>query len=102
MPWHDQPSLGAASLLGHACFPLCTIPSEAPFVSLEALRLTEMSVWMSYPLFLKTQNHDLPYLHARYAESRASVGLDDGGVLAGKSPRKHLRLVQAWIELSSD
>ena len=26
---------------------------------------------------LDTQNHNLPHLHARYAEFEASIGLDD-------------------------
>jgi hypothetical protein len=51
---------------------------------------------------LDTQNHNLPHLHARYAEYEASIGLDDGEVPAGQLPRKQLRLVQAWIELHRD
>jgi Domain of unknown function (DUF4160) len=42
---------------------------------------------------LDTQNHNLPHLHARYAEFEASVNIDDGEVLAGHIPRKQLRLV---------
>ncbi|MGH9890855.1 MAG: DUF4160 domain-containing protein [bacterium] len=30
----------------------------------------------------------------------AFIGIDDGEILAGKLPRKQLRLVQAWIEAS--
>ena len=51
---------------------------------------------------LDTQNHNLPHLHARYAEFEASISIEDGEVLAGKIPRKQLRLVQAWIELHRD
>ena len=32
----------------------------------------------------------------------ASIGIDDGEMLAGQIPRKQLRLVQAWIELHRD
>lgn len=32
----------------------------------------------------------------------ASISIDDGEMLAGKLPRKQLRLVQAWIELYRD
>ena len=49
-----------------------------------------------------TQHHNLPHLHARYAEFEASIGIDDGEMLAGQIPRKQLRLVQAWIELHRD
>jgi hypothetical protein len=38
--------------------------------------------------FLDTQDHNLPHLHARYAEFEASIGIDDGEVLAGQIPRK--------------
>jgi len=40
--------------------------------------------------------------HAKYAEFEASIGIDDGEILAGQLPRKQLRLVQAWIELHRD
>ena len=53
-------------------------------------------------VFLDTQHHNLPQLHARYAEFEASIGIDDGEMLAGQIPRKQLRLVQAWIELHRD
>lgn len=48
---------------------------------------------------LDNRHHDLPHIHARYAEFEASVSLADAEVLAGGLPRKQLRLVQAWIEL---
>lgn len=44
---------------------------------------------------LDTQHHNLPHIHAKYAECEASIGIDDGEILAGKLPRKQLRLVQA-------
>jgi hypothetical protein len=47
-------------------------------------------------------HHSLPHLHARYAEFEASIGIEDGEILAGSLPRKQLRLVQAWIELRRD
>ena len=51
---------------------------------------------------LDEQHHNLPHVHAKYAEFEASVNLVDGDVLAGELPRKQLRLVQAWIELHRD
>lgn len=51
---------------------------------------------------LDNRHHHLPHIHARYAEFEASIGIDDGDVLAGELPRKQLRLVQAWIELRRD
>ena len=52
--------------------------------------------------FLDNQHHGVPHIHARYAESEASIRIDDGEVLAGELTRKQLRLVQAWIELHRD
>ncbi len=51
---------------------------------------------------LDNLHHNLPHIHARYAEFEASLGIGDGEVLAGALPRKQLRLVQAWIELHRD
>ena len=51
---------------------------------------------------LDNKHHNLPHIHAKYAEYEASVNIIDGEVLAGEIPRKQLRLVQAWIELHRD
>jgi len=51
---------------------------------------------------LNNKHHNLPHIHAKYAEFEASIGIDEGEILAGKLPRKQLRLVQAWIELHRD
>jgi len=51
---------------------------------------------------IDNQQHNLPHVHARYAEFEASISIEEGEILAGKLPRKQLRLVQAWIELRHD
>ena len=51
---------------------------------------------------LDNQHHNLPHIHARYAEFEASIAIADGEILAGDLPRRQLRLVQAWIELRRD
>ena len=51
---------------------------------------------------IDNKHHNTPHFHARYAEFEASVGIEDGEILAGNLPRKQLRLVQAWIELHRD
>ena len=38
----------------------------------------------------------------RYQNFKASIAIEDGRVLAGDFPPKHLRLVQAWVELHRD
>lgn len=42
---------------------------------------------------LDSKHHNLPHIHARYAEWEASIGIEDGEILAGELPRKQLRLV---------
>ena len=51
---------------------------------------------------LDRKHHNLPHIHARFAEYEASIGIGEGEILAGELPRKQLRLVQAWIELHRD
>jgi hypothetical protein len=51
---------------------------------------------------IDNKRHDLPHIHAKYAEFEASVSIGEGEILAGDLPRKQLRLVQAWIELHRD
>lgn len=51
---------------------------------------------------LDNTHHNLPHIHAKYAEYEASINIADGEILAGELPRKQLRLVQAWIELHRD
>ena len=48
---------------------------------------------------IDNKHHNLPHIHARYAEFEASVSIVEAEILAGELPRKQLRLVQAWIEL---
>ena len=53
-------------------------------------------------LFEDNDRHNLPHIHAKYAEFEASIGIADGEILAGELHKKQLRLVQAWIELHRD
>lgn len=43
--------------------------------------------------------HNIPHIHARYGEHRATLSIATGDVLAGFLPKSQLRLVQAWVEL---
>lgn len=53
-------------------------------------------------LYGDNERHHLPHIHVRYQGSKASIGIDDGFVLAGSVPPKQLKLIQAWIELHRD
>ncbi|MGI0025082.1 MAG: DUF4160 domain-containing protein [Nitrososphaera sp.] len=43
---------------------------------------------------IDNQHHNLAYIHTKYAEFEASIGIADGEILAGELSRKQLRLVQ--------
>ncbi len=49
--------------------------------------------------FGESETHSTPHLHARYGDHKAAVSISDGRVLAGRLPRRQLRLLQAWIEI---
>lgn len=51
---------------------------------------------------IDNKHHNLPHIHAKYAEFESAINIDDGEILSGELPRKQLRLVQAWIELHRD
>ncbi len=51
---------------------------------------------------LDNKQHNLPHIHAQYAEFEAAIDMLDGNILAGDMPKKQLRLIQAWIELHRD
>jgi hypothetical protein len=52
-----------------------------------------------YLYWLDTKHHNLPHVHARYAEFEAVYTIETGDLLDGELPRRQQRLVQAWIEL---
>ena len=45
------------------------------------------------------EKHHLPHIHVRYQNFRASVGIEDGDLLAGELPPRQLRMVQVWVDL---
>nr|VFJ91303.1 MAG: protein of unknown function (DUF4160) [Candidatus Kentron sp. LFY] len=55
--------------------------------------------------FYDDGKHDLPHIHAEYAEHaehKASIAIDDGAILSGALPVSKLKLVQAWIEIHKE
>jgi len=42
---------------------------------------------------MDNKQHNLPHVHAKYAEFEASIDITDGEILSGELPRKQLRLV---------
>jgi hypothetical protein len=45
------------------------------------------------------EKHHLAHIHVRYQDFRASVGIEDGLLLAGELPPRQLRMVQVWVDL---
>ena len=52
--------------------------------------------------FKDIQQHRKPHIHVRYQGMKASISIEDGGLLAGDFPPKQLKLVQAWIEIHKE
>ena len=41
----------------------------------------------------------MPHFHVRYAEYRALIAVQDGGLIAGRLPQRAYRLAVEWAEL---
>jgi Domain of unknown function (DUF4160) len=52
--------------------------------------------------FFDVDKHNLPHIHVKYAEHKASISIATGEILAGDFPNRQLKLVQAWIEIHRD
>jgi len=48
-----------------------------------------------------SDDHNLPHIHVRYAEFKASYDLD-GGLLAGKLPQRQHNFIVAWVQLNKE
>jgi hypothetical protein len=48
------------------------------------------------------EKHHSPRIHVRYQDSRASVSIEDGAMLAGELPPRQLRMVQVWVDLHKE
>jgi hypothetical protein len=60
-------------------------------------RFYGITIWM----YWNEGHHSRPHFHARYDGYTASLDLE-GEVIAGKLPRRILRLVQDWAELHAE
>ena len=48
------------------------------------------------------EQHHRPHIHVEYAEASCVIDIETGNVLKGKIQKRHLRLVEAWIEIHRD
>ncbi|MCL2860021.1 MAG: DUF4160 domain-containing protein [Oscillospiraceae bacterium] len=51
--------------------------------------------------FKDNVQHNLPHLHAEYAEYSATIDLD-GNLIEGNLPNKQQKMVDAWIAIHHD
>lgn len=52
--------------------------------------------------FRDNKQHNAPYIHVRYQDTKAVIGIPDAECLDGSLPKKQMRMVQAWIEIHRD
>ncbi len=52
--------------------------------------------------FYDDKKHNVPHIHAEFAEYQASIAIQDGSLLSGGLPAGKMKLVQAWIEIHKE
>jgi len=52
--------------------------------------------------FYDDKKHNVPHIHAEFAEYQASIAIQDGSLLSGELPAGKMKLVQAWIEIHKE
>lgn len=61
--------------------------------------MPELSRFYGIIVRMYALDHPPPHLHVRYAEHQALIAIADGSVIAGRLPRRALRLVREWMAL---
>ena len=49
--------------------------------------------------YFDDRQHNLPHIHAEYADQKAVFSITDAELIAGELPKNKRRLVEAWIEI---
>jgi hypothetical protein len=64
------------------------------------MRTISMFYGLIISLFFEIrEKHHSPHIPVRYQDSRASVSIEDGALLAADLPPRQLRMVQVWVGL---
>ena len=53
-------------------------------------------------MYYAPKEHNPPHIHVRYQGNKASVNVNTGELMEGNLSARHLRFVQAWIEIHKD
>jgi hypothetical protein len=61
--------------------------------------LPKLSEFFGISIYMYWGDHAPPHFHARYGGDKASIGIEDLSVLAGRLPPRALGLVMEWAAL---
>jgi hypothetical protein len=64
--------------------------------------LPKLSEFFGISIYMHWGDHGSPHFHARYAGGKASIGIEDLSVLAGRLPPRALGLVMEWASLHQE
>jgi hypothetical protein len=53
-------------------------------------------------MFYAPKEHNPPHIHVEYQGKDTIVGLKDGEIINGYLSARHLRFIQAWIEIHKE
>jgi hypothetical protein len=64
--------------------------------------MPELSRFFGIVITMFYNDHSPPHFHAKYAEDRAVIRIDDLAVLRGEIPARALALIVEWASLHRD
>lgn len=64
--------------------------------------MPEISRFLGIVIYMYFNEHNPPHFHAEYNEFRASIGIENLGLIEGKLPAKVFSLVVEWAQEHQD
>lgn len=64
--------------------------------------MPEISRFFGIIIYMYAKDHLPPHFHAEYNGEEAMFAIETGEIIIGNLPKKHVRLVQVWVELHRD
>ena len=61
--------------------------------------MPQISYFYGISIYIQFMDHNPPHIHAIYNGYKASYGIDDAKIIAGKMPKKADALIAEWILL---
>jgi len=53
-------------------------------------------------MFYAPEEHNPPHIHVIYQNDEAIIDIENGMIMKGKLSTRHLRFIQAWVEIHKD